>query len=98
MDVLTSYNSVLQVAAAFIIFVVGYLAVLFAIVLCLVAAEGLRQAFNFARISLVKSATSGAEHEHNPVSITPVPALARSSAFFGWTHRLTGSLAGLRHR
>jgi hypothetical protein len=60
MNFLATYNSVLQVAAAFLIFVVGYLALLFAIVAFLLLAEGLHQAFNFARVSLLKSAPSEA--------------------------------------
>ena len=56
MNFLATYNSVLQVAAAFLIFVVGYLALLFAIVAFLLLAEGLHQAFNFARVSLWRSA------------------------------------------
>jgi hypothetical protein len=56
MNFLATYNSALQVAAAFLIFVVGYLALLFAIVAFLLLAEGLRQAFNFARVSLWRSA------------------------------------------
>jgi hypothetical protein len=56
MNFLATYNSALQVAAAFLIFVVGYLALLFAIVAFLLLAEGLHQAFNFARVSLWRSA------------------------------------------
>jgi hypothetical protein len=58
MNFLATYNSALQVAAAFLIFVVGYLALLFALVAFLLLAEGLHQAFNFARVSLLKSAPS----------------------------------------
>jgi hypothetical protein len=91
MNILTTYNSALQVAAAFLIFVVGYLGLLFAIVVCLLIAEGLRQAFIHARISVLKSGLSNAE-----LPLTPV--VVRDSALFGWTHRLTVSLTGLRHR
>ena len=54
MNILTTYNSALQVAAAFLIFVVGYLVLLFAIVVCLLLAEGLHQAFAYARATLLK--------------------------------------------
>jgi hypothetical protein len=93
MNVLATYNSALQVAAAFLIFVVGYLALLFAIVALLLLAEGLHQAFNFARVSLLKSA--GGEEQ---LPLTPAPVVLHGSAFSGWTHRLTESLTGLKHR
>jgi len=93
MNILATYNSALQVVAAFLIFVVGYLALLFAIVVCLLIAEGLHQAFNFARFSFLKSVSGSAE-----LPLTPAPAVLRGSAFFGRTHRLKESLAGLRHR
>ncbi len=91
MNVLATYNSALQVAAAFLIFVVGYLALLFAIVALLLLAEGLHQAFNFARVSLLKS-TEGEGR------LPLAPAVLGDSAFSGWTHRLTESLTGLKHR
>jgi hypothetical protein len=93
MNILTTYHSALQVAAAFLIFVVGYLSLLFAIVVCLLIAEGLHQAFIRARISLLKSSLSDAG-----LPLTPVPAVVSDSALFGWTHRLTVSLTGLRDR
>jgi hypothetical protein len=93
MNILTMYDSALQVAAAFLIFVVGYLALLFTIVVCLLIAEGVRQAFVRARISLLNSGSSNAE-----LPLTPAPAIVRDSALFEWTHRLTESLTGLRHR
>ena len=93
MNVLATYNSALQVAAAFLIFVVGYLALLFAIVALLLLAEGLHQAFNFARVSLLKS-TDG----EGRLPLAPAPAILGSPAFSGWTHRLTESLTGLKHR
>jgi hypothetical protein len=93
MNILTTYNSALQVAAAFLIFVVGYLTLLFAIVVCLLIAEGLHQAFIHARISLLKSGSSSVE-----LPLTPAPAIVRDSAVFGWTHRLTVSLTGLKDR
>jgi hypothetical protein len=93
MNVLATYNSALQVAAAFLIFVVGYLALLFAIVALLLLAEGLHQAFNFARVSFLKS-TEG----EGRLSLAPAPAVIGVPAFLGWTHRLTESLTGLKHR
>jgi hypothetical protein len=54
MDVLAMYNSFFQVAAAFLIFIVGFLALLFLIVLCILAVEGVRQGVIFARASLSK--------------------------------------------
>jgi hypothetical protein len=93
MNFLATYNSVLQVAAAFLIFVVGYLALLFAIVALLLLAEGLHQAFNFARVSLLKSAASEVE-----LPLVPAQAVLHGPAFSEWTHRLTESLAGLKHR
>jgi hypothetical protein len=91
MNILTMYNSALQVVAAFLIFVVGYLVLLFAIVIGLLIAEGLRQAFIHARISLLRSGLVGAE-------LPLTPAVVRDSALFGWTHRVTVSLTDLRHR
>jgi len=93
MNFLATYNSVLQVAAAFLIFVVGYLALLFAIVAFLLFAEGLHQAFNFARVSLLKSAPSEVK-----LPLVPAEAVLNGPAFSEWTHRLTVSLAGLKHR
>jgi hypothetical protein len=94
MNFLATYNSVLQVAAAFLIFVVGYLALLFAIVAFLLLAEGLHQAFNFARVSLLKSAASEVKLPLAPAGA----AVLHGPAFSEWTHRLTESLAGLKHR
>ena len=93
MNVLGTYNSALQVAAAFLIFVVGYLALLFAIVALLLLAEGLHQAFNFARVSLLKSGASEVKF-----SLASAPAVIEAPAFSGRTHRLTESLTGLKHR
>jgi hypothetical protein len=94
MNILTMYNSALQVAAAFFIFVVGYLTLLFAIVLCLLIAEGLHQAFIHARISILRSCLSDEEG----LPLTPAPAVIRDSALFEWTHRLTVSLTGLKDK
>ena len=93
MNVLATYNSALQVAAAFLIFVVGYLALLFAIVACLLLAEGLHQAFSFARVSFLKSAPG-----EEQLPLAHAPAVVDGPAFSGWTHRLTESLTGLKHR
>ena len=93
MNVLATYNSALQIAAAFLIFVVGYLALLFAIVALLLLAEGLHQAFNFARVSLLKSGSSEAKFP-----VASAPAAIEAPAFLGWTHRLTEGLTGLKHR
>jgi len=93
MDDLATYNSALQVAAAFVIFVVGYLTLLFAIVALLLLGEGLHQAFNFARVSLWK-----AESSEVTIPMTSAPAVVGAPAFSGWTHRLTESLTGLKHR
>ncbi len=93
MNVLATYNSALQVAAAFLIFVVGYLALLFAIVALLLLAEGLHQAFNFARVSFLKSAEG-----EGRLPLAPAPAVVGGPPFSGWTHRVTESLMGLKHR
>jgi|GEM_PF-6719950 len=91
MNILSTYNTALQVAAAFLIFVVGYLVLLFAIVVCLLLVEGLHQAFAYARISFLKPGAS-------TVELPMTPAVVSVSAFFGWTHRLTASVAGLKDR
>jgi hypothetical protein len=93
MNVIATYNSALQVAAAFLIFVVGYLALLFAIVACLLLAEGLHQAFNFARISFLKSTVGQGQ-----LPLASAPAVIDAAALLGWIHRLTESLTGLKHR
>jgi|SRR5580658_2193526 hypothetical protein len=93
MNILSAYDSALQVAAAFLIFVVGYLVLLFAIVACLLIAEGLHQAFAYARVSLLKPSASVVE-----LQMARAPAVISVSAFFGWPHRLTVSLAGLKNR
>jgi hypothetical protein len=89
MDVLAMYNSALQVAAAFLIFVIGYLALLLIIVLCLLAAEAVHQSVAFARTSLSQPIA-----DHSEPSLPVAEAANRSSAFWGWTHRLSHSLAG----
>jgi O-antigen ligase len=94
MNALGTYNSALQVAAAFFIFVVGYLALLFVLVVLLLLAEGLHQAFNFALIAFLKSAPG----EGEPPLPSDAPAVIDAPAFSGWTHRLTESLTGLKHR
>jgi|HubBroStandDraft_4_1064222.scaffolds.fasta_scaffold87231_3 hypothetical protein len=89
MDALAMYNSALQVAAAFLIFIVGYLALLIIIVVCLLAAEGVRQGFIFARASLTRSALDP------KAPSAPVGEIVnRSSAFWTWMHRLTEAPAG----
>jgi hypothetical protein len=93
MNILTMYDSALQVAAAFLIFVVGYIVLLFAVVFCLLIVEGLRQAFIRARISFLGSGSSNME-----LPLTPAPAIVANSAFSGRSHRLTGTLTGLRDR
>jgi uncharacterized membrane protein len=52
MNVVATYNSFFQVGAAFLIFIVGFLALLFLIVLCFLAVERVRQGAIFARASL----------------------------------------------
>jgi hypothetical protein len=54
MDVVATHNSFFQVAAAFLIFILGFLAILFLIILCLLAVEGVRQGLIFARESRSK--------------------------------------------
>jgi hypothetical protein len=87
MDALAMYNSALQVAAAFLIFIIGYLALLLVIVVCLLAAEAVHQGVAFARTSLSQPIA-----DHNEPSLPIAVAASRSSAFWGWTHRL-----GIRH-
>lgn len=88
MDVLAMYNSALQVAAAFLIFIIAYLALLLVIVVCLLAAEAVHQSVAFARTSLSKPIA-----DHNEPLLPIAETVNRSSAFGGWTHRLTHSLA-----
>jgi ABC-type transport system involved in cytochrome bd biosynthesis fused ATPase/permease subunit len=89
MDVLARYNSALQVAAAFLIFIIAYLALLLVIVVCLLAAEAVHQSVAFARTSLSKTMA-----DHKEPSLPIAETVNRSSAFGGWTHRLSHSLAG----
>jgi hypothetical protein len=94
MDVLAAYHSALQIAAAFLIFIVGYLALLFTIVICLLAAEAVHQGVIFTRTSLSKPALDRPE-----IFAAVAPAIHGDSGFLGWTHRLTGTLVGsLKHR
>lgn len=89
MDVLAMYNSALQVAAAFLIFIIAYLALLLFIVVCLLAAEAVHQSVAFARTSLSQPIVDRSE-----ASLPIAEAVNRNSAFWGWTHRLSHSLAG----
>ena len=89
MDFLATYDSALQVAAAFLIFIIGYLALLLIIVLCLLAAEAIRQGVIFARTSLSKPIA-----DHKELSAPVVATVNRSSTFWGWAHRLTEGPAG----
>jgi hypothetical protein len=88
MDALAMYNSALQVAAAFLVFIVGYLALLLIIVLCLLAAEAVYQGVVFARTSLSKPTAA-----HEELSPAIAATVNGSSAFWGWTHRLTEGIA-----
>jgi uncharacterized membrane protein len=54
MDIVATYNSFFQVAAAFLIFTVGFLALLFVTVLCFLTVEGVRQGVILAQASLSK--------------------------------------------
>ncbi len=89
MDILSSYNSVLQVIAAFVIFIVGYLALFFLAILCLLVAEAVRQGVIFARASL-RSPSS------QPADALVAPVLASTGHFspFAWAHKFTGGLIG----
>jgi hypothetical protein len=89
MDFLATYHSALQVAAAFLIFIIGYLALLLIIVLCLLTAEAVRQGVIFTRTSLSKPIAG-----HKELSLAVVATVNRSSAFWGWTHRLPEGPAG----
>jgi len=89
MDFLATYDSALQVAAAFLIFIIGYLALLLIIVLCLLAAEAIRQGVISARTSLSKPIA-----DHKELSPAVAARVNRSSAFWGWAHRLTEGPAG----
>jgi hypothetical protein len=64
MDVLATYNSFFQVAAAFLIFIVGFLALLFLSVLCFLAVEGVHQGLIFARASRSKPLVGHARRSH----------------------------------
>jgi hypothetical protein len=89
MDMLSSYNSVLQVIAAFVIFIVGYLALFFLVILCLLVAEAVRQGFIFARASLRSPNSQSAD-------ALEAPAITSAGHFspFGWAHKFTGALIG----
>jgi len=89
MDIFASYNSVLQVIAAFVIFIVGYLVLFFLLILCLLVAEAIRQGVIFARASLGTPSSQ-------PADALVAPALASTghSSPFGWAHKFTGSLIG----
>ena len=70
MDVPAMFNSALQVAAAFLIFIVGYLALMLVIVICLLTLEAVQQGVIFARTSLSNS--WGDRTELSPVVVTTV--------------------------
>ena len=84
-----TYNAFLQVVAAFVIFVIGYMALFLLITLCLLLAEAIRQGVIFARASLGGQV------------LPPGDAFAGSNATLGsglaakgWAHKYTRSLAG----
>lgn len=89
MDIFASYNAVLQVIAAFVIFIVGYLALFFLLILCLLVVEAIRQGVIFARASL-------GTPRSQPAGVLVAPVIASGGHFspFGWAHKLTGGLVG----
>jgi ABC-type transport system involved in cytochrome bd biosynthesis fused ATPase/permease subunit len=94
MDVVATYNSFFQVAAAFLIFIIGFLALLLLIVLCLLAVEGMHQGVILARGPLSKSIA-----EHRALSAEVVATAARGPAFWAWAHRLAvGHVGSLKLR
>lgn len=89
MDALAMYDTALQAAAAFLIFIVGYLALLLFLLLCLLAAEALRQGAILARTSYSKSVAI-----HGGLSAAIAATVSWSSVAWGWMHRLAEGLAG----
>jgi hypothetical protein len=67
MNFLTTYNSAFQVIAAFVIFVVGYLALFVSIMICLLLAHFILEGARMARTHLVTL----------PREAVQVPSLAR---------------------
>jgi hypothetical protein len=57
MDFSSTYNATLQMIAAFLIFIVAYLALFFLIIISLVTWEALHQGISFAWLSLTQSET-----------------------------------------
>lgn len=53
MNFLTTYNSAFQVIAAFVIFIVGYLALFLSIMICLLLAHFILEGSRMARTHLV---------------------------------------------
>jgi hypothetical protein len=53
MNFLTTYNSTFQVIAAFVIFIVGYIALFLSIMICLVLAHFVLESARVARTHLV---------------------------------------------
>jgi len=66
MNFLTTYNSAFQVIAAFVIFVVGYLALFVSVMICLLLGHFILEGARVARTHLVP-----------PPLAVQVPALAR---------------------
>jgi hypothetical protein len=67
MNFLTTYNSAFQVIAAFMIFIVGYVALFLSIMICLVLAHFILEGAQMARAHLVTL----------PLRAVQVPSLAR---------------------
>jgi hypothetical protein len=84
-----TYNAVLQVVAAFVIFVIGYMALFLLITVCLLLAEAVRQGVIFARASLGGQVLPAA----SAVLADSAPA-GEGNLSTGWAHKYSGSLVG----
>jgi hypothetical protein len=89
MPFIFAYNFELQVLAAFVIFLFGYLAFLMLLVICLFIATGAYEAAKWIQAYVVTISSPG----NSALSdIAPPAQQEKSSIILAWTHRLIGSL------
>jgi hypothetical protein len=84
------YNSILQVIAAFVVFLFAYVALFVSLIICLVVAVGIYECAKWVQAYLVNTASASR-------SASSDAALSvhrqKSSVILAWTHKLIDGLA-----